>query len=252
MRIDDNFDPQMGFVRRQGVIKHRAEVRWRPRPRVHRWPAPDLDFPRDRVVHTPGRISGKPGTGFGSGLHLGYRRLRSGCPWIAATSFWKQPFEITPDVTIPSGGYHFDSLRTFINPHSGRRISGTIRTSWGEFFDGRILGATVGPIVKVNPNLSLELGYSINNVSLPHGDFSSRVVNTTVNYNFSTKLLTSTTIQHNNIGGGFPGELEAELYLPSRRRSVHRLPRKPRFGRSLFRPCWVAHCWSNSPTLFDF
>ena len=202
MRIDDNFDPQMGFVRRQGVIKHRAEVRWRPRPQFidglrQIWISPEMEWFTRQEGFLESREQGLGlvsiwNTGDFAGMSLDRRY-----------EFLEEPFEITPDVTIPSGGYHFDSLRTFINPHSGRRISGTIRTSWGEFFDGRILGATLAPIVKVNPNLSLELGYSINNVSLPHGDFSARVVNTTVNYNFSNRLLTSTTIQHNNIGGGF-------------------------------------------------
>ena len=78
-----------------------------------------------------------------------------------------------------------------------------MRATYGEFFDGRIVGATFTPIVKINQNLSVEPSYSFNDVSLPAGDFTSRVVNARVNYNFSTKLLTSTTIQHNNIGGGF-------------------------------------------------
>ena len=240
MRIDDNFDPQMGFVRRKGVIKQRAEIRWRPRPESidairQFWISPEVETYTRQEGFLESR---EQGVGLVSvwktGDFIGMQPERK-------YEFLEEPFEITPDVTIPKGGYHFDRVRTFIQPHTGRRISGTFRTVWGEFFDGRIIGATLAPIIKVNPNLSLELGYSINNVSLSTGNFSARVVNAQINYNFNTKLLTSTTIQHNNIGGGFlvnwrlnyiyrPGD---DLFIVYRESRDLDDPRQALLGRTL-------------------
>lgn len=201
-RIDDNFDPQVGFVRREGITRDRLDFRWRPRPKNSKiirqyWFSSEHEWFRRQKGFLETRANS---------LFLGAILKGSDLAGVSMDNLYEfldEPFEIAPDVTIPRGGYHFRDLRLSVRSSSGRRISGGVRATYGEFFDGRIVGATFTPIVKINQNLSVEPSYSFNDVSLPAGDFTSRVVNARVNYNFSTKLLTSTTIQHNNIGGGF-------------------------------------------------
>lgn len=201
-RIDDNFDPQVGFVRRAGVIKHRAEGRWRPRPENSRlirqyWFTSDNEW----FTRQEGFLESRSNTLFGGAVL--HSNDFTGVALEHRYEFLDAPFEIAPDITIRPGSHRFDNLRFLFRSHSGRRVSGALQVRGGEFFDGHIAGANLSPLLKVNPNLSLGLGYSINNASLPGGDFSARVVNARVNLNFSKRLLTSTTIQHNNIGGGF-------------------------------------------------
>ena len=201
-RIDDNFDPQIGFVRRSGIIKHRAQLRWRPRPQnssiirqywfntEHEWFTRQEGFQESRKNFFFVGAVFEPREFTGVFVNRNYE-------------FLDEPFEIAPDIVIPAGGYQFEEYGFLFNTHRGRRLSTSFRGSLGEFFDGRMVGATLDPLIKINSHLSLGMGYSVNRVSLPAGNFTAHVTNTQVNYNFSNKLLMSTTLQHNNISGGF-------------------------------------------------
>lgn len=240
-RIDDNFDPQIGFVRRQGVIRHRGEFRWRPRPansRIlrqywfsteHEWFTRQEGFLESRSNSLfLGAVLEPVGDFVGVSIDRRYE-------------FLNEPFAITPQITIPRGGYPFQQFRLLWRSHTGRRISGVFRASLGDFFDGQIKGLNLRPAVKINHHLSLDLGYSINEITLPRGAFTSQVINTGINLNLSTKLLTSATIQHNNINGGFlfnwrlnyiyrPGD---DLFIVYRESRDFDDPNQALLGRSL-------------------
>ena len=47
--------------------------------------------------------------------------------------------------------------------------------------------------------LFLDLGYALDNVNLPFGDFTSHLINARSSYAFSNKWLTSTTIQYSSL-----------------------------------------------------
>jgi hypothetical protein len=51
----------------------------------------------------------------------------------------------------------------------------------------------------VNDTLSLNVGYTFDDVSLPWGAFTSHVINNRINYAFSNRWLTSGTIQYSNL-----------------------------------------------------
>ncbi len=131
-----------------------------------------------------------------------------------------EPFEIRPGIIIPVGDYRwwFNVLR--FNTDPGRRFSagGNFQNNTN-FFGGKLNGFIFTPSFRVTNNLSLEVDYTINHARFNAGSyrdvegnspeeditFTDHVINSRVNYNFSNRLLTSTSIQFNNSGDDFVG-----------------------------------------------
>ena len=111
------------------------------------------------------------------------------------------PFSIRPDITIPVGTYRgSDVLATWSGaPH--RRISGPLLRYRYEsgFFGGDRHELQIQPQIAVNDALSLSVGYLLDDVNLPWGDFTSHVINKRVSYAFSNRWLTSATVQYSNL-----------------------------------------------------
>ena len=58
-------------------------------------------------------------------------------------------------------------------------------------------------LVKFNKHLSVQVNHEYNSVSLPGGSFVAQVINSRINYNFTSKLLTSAAIQYDNVSEEF-------------------------------------------------
>ncbi len=67
------------------------------------------------------------------------------------------------------------------------------------FFGGRRIELRVEPQIKLSEALSFDVSYVLDEVDLPQGDFTSQVINTRANYSFSTKWLTSATVQYSSL-----------------------------------------------------
>ena len=112
-----------------------------------------------------------------------------------------EPFEIQREITIPVGSYRsWDGVFNFNGaPH--RRISGQLfryRYERG-FFAGDRHEMRIQPQIALNDTLSLNVGYALDAVKMPWGDFTSHVINNRINYAFSNRWLTSATIQYSNL-----------------------------------------------------
>ncbi len=113
------------------------------------------------------------------------------------------PFDIRPgEISIPVGTYPGWDAVLFWDGAPQRRIAGPglfrYRYEWG-FFGGRRIELRIQPQFKLSDALSVDLNYALNEVDMPWGNFSSKVVNTRINYAFSNRWLTSATVQYSNL-----------------------------------------------------
>ena len=110
--VGDNFNPEVGFVRRDDMRRNFAQARFSPRPRRPQ---------RHPQVHLPG-VAGlhRERRAAGSRRATADRRVRARVPerrppQRAATpttyEFLPAPFRIAAGVTLPVGGYDFDNVR---------------------------------------------------------------------------------------------------------------------------------------------
>jgi hypothetical protein len=199
--VDRDFDPQIGFVLRDNMTKHRFRLAWKPRP--------GIDFIRQFWVSTThqfyqshdGFLESRENEAF-FGLRLESGDFLGAGPVFNYESL-DEPFEIHPDVTIPEGDYEFYQTTAWARFFSGRRIAGGARMAVGQFYDGTLLSLSFDPSITINEHLSVDLSYGHSKADLPWGSFTAQVINSRFNVNLSNKLMTSTTVQYDNVSDEF-------------------------------------------------
>ena len=202
--IEDNFNPEIGFVRRDNIRRTTASGRFSPRPSSIDWVrrfslSAGLDYTQsadDRVLETR-----QQDVAFEVQLENSDRFT------VSATDRYellRQPFTIAPGVTVPVGGYGFRSILVGYAFGQQRPVSGLIAVGTGELWNGDITVVELGRgRVEVTPQLSVEPSLSLNWVELPEGNFATSLSRVRVSYTVSPRMFFSGLLQHNFSGNTF-------------------------------------------------
>ena len=202
--IEDNFNPEIGFVRRDNIRRTTASGRFSPRPSSIDWVrrfslSAGLDYTQsadDRVLETR-----QQDVAFEVQLENSDRFT------VSATDRYellRQPFTIAPGVTVPGGGYGFRSVLVGYAFGQQRPVSGLIAVGTGELWNGDITVVELGRgRVEVTPQLSVEPSLSFNWVELPEGNFATSLSRVRVSYTVSPRMFFSGLLQHNSSGNTF-------------------------------------------------
>ena len=203
LRVGDHFNPEVGFLRRYDMRRSFGLFRFSPRPaasrlvRKYSWTG-SLAY----IENGAGRTETRDGAAeFGIEFHSGDRvQLTYGHTY----EFLSQPFDIASDVTLPIGGYDFETVRAVVNLGQQRRISGSFVLEYGDFYSGRktTIGWGFGR-VNVSPHFSLEPSVSMNRVELPEGEFTVELVDMRAIYTMTPRMFVSALLQVNSESNGF-------------------------------------------------
>ncbi len=196
--VGKNFNPEVGFLRRDDFRRTSASVYFSPRPasiqaiRQFTWQANfnyienGAGIVETREARASFRTEFETSDVFSVDAASTYERL-------------EQPFEIHTDVTIPPGRYEFTDVTLGFLLGRQRRANGRLSFQFGQFFDGdvRSLGLSAGRIA-VLPQFSLEPSASVDRVDLPHGSFTTTVLRTRANYSFTPRMFVSGLFQYSS------------------------------------------------------
>ena len=196
--VGDAFNPEVGFVRRDDMRRTFVSGRFSPRlvsnPTVRRfvWEA-SLEY----IENTAGQLETRQRS-----LRFSTEFQNSDRINVDADrrfEFLVRPFEVSDGVTIPVGGYDFNSVRASYTMGQQRRISGRFSFEHGGFFDGdqTEIGFEQGRI-EITPQFSIEPSLSINWIDLPHGTFTTRLYRTRTTYTFTPRMFVSSLLQYNS------------------------------------------------------
>ena len=197
--VEDNFVPEVGFVRRDDFRRTFVSGRFSPRPAaiesVRRFvfqTSLDYTLTADTNVLETRQNQLRVATEFENSDQLRVDLTRS-------YELLEDLFEIADGVAIPVGGYTFSDVSLSYQLGAQRRTSGSFSVQRGAFFSGDItaVGFTRGRLV-LTPQLSVEPGISINWVDLPEGAFTTNLVTTRVNYTFTPRMFFSGLLQYNS------------------------------------------------------
>jgi hypothetical protein len=207
LKVGDNFNPEVGLVRRDDFKRSFGSLRFSPRPRAIRavrkftWEA-SLDYLENGAGQLETRtLSGRFNTEFQTSDQFSVETSNN-------HELLVRPFTIATGVTIPTGVYDFSDAQVSYSFGQQRRASGTVSLTYGHFYDGTI--ATFGYSggrVSVTDQLSVEPSLSINRVELPHGDFTTRLVRARTDYAFSPRMFASGLLQYNTSDNTFSSNL---------------------------------------------
>ena len=198
LAVGANFNPEVGFVRRDDFRRTFAEFRYTPRPRslrsVRRFVfIPSLDYFNDGAGLLETRLQQLLlGAEFENG-----DRLFTGI--TDNFEFLKRPFRIARDVSVPIGGYSFVNTKVVYALGEQRPVAGAITVERGGFFGGE--KTSVGynrPRVSLGAQLTVEPSLSVNYITLPEATFTSTLVATRATYTVTPRMFVSALLQFNS------------------------------------------------------
>ena len=195
--VEDNFIPEVGFVRRDNIARTTGSARFSPRPRSVDWIRRFVFEGSLDYVETAdtGLVETRLGeVGFQTELENSDRVSVS----VADTyEFLIQPFQIAPGVVIPVGGHRFSNVTMSYSFGQQRPVSGSIAIQRGQFWTGDATRLTISRgRIEVTPQLSVEPSGEVNWVDLPEGAFTSYLARTRVNYTFTPRMFFSGLLQY--------------------------------------------------------
>jgi len=200
--VGDDFNPEIGFVRRRGFRQTTLGGRFSHRPSSIRWIrrltlAADLGyFENERMGWVESRNrGGRFQVEFGNGDYFG----------LEYTDTFENLVEETEisGANVPTGGYSFQNVEASYLFGQQRPISGNVSVRGGRFYSGDILAAGIsGGRIEVLPQLTLEPSLEFNWIDLPElqefkGQFNQHVARTRLTYSLSSRTFLSGLIQYN-------------------------------------------------------
>ncbi len=195
--IDPGFSPGIGFVRaRERLIGVRGSIK----PRPKRWGIRQFEVTPSTVwYHDHERVlrSRESNLTLATAFESGDR-----IEIVPFDSYERvvRPFPIGPGVVLPVGNYDWSGLTVNLRSYNGRKVSGNVSLSAGDFYDGTKKTLTLTGDLRPNKTLSINPSYQINDVHLSPGSFVTHLFGLRTNLSFSRNLLTSAFAQYNSAG----------------------------------------------------
>ena len=202
-RVNENFNPALGFVSRTGVDLKRGAVGYTSRFRNHRWlrtihSGVDIrrwDWLDERGIQTgeyrltPFTISTQAGdflrpivARFVEGIYEGGRQPLSNV-----------------GITLPLARHEWDRYGAFFQSSQNRPVDIKLVYFAGEFYTGDRVSGEIGLGWRASSKFQISGSYSLWDVELPEGEFMFREIDARTEWAFSSTLSWVNVVQYNNI-----------------------------------------------------
>ena len=198
LTIDKNFNPEVGVLRRVDMRKNYAQARFSPRIRRYKRVRKLSSIGQFTYLEdSAGRLSTRIADGefavelqnsdrFAVGINQDYEYL-------------PRVFTIVPGARVPVGGYEFTTGRVGYTMGQQRKLSGSLQFEKGSFYNGTKTTVSFNRSrINVLPQLSLEPSLSLNWITLPTGDFATKLVGSRITYTLTPLLFASALVQYNS------------------------------------------------------
>ena len=195
--VGDGFEPEVGFLARRDYRKLDGFALRRVRP--NRWLGlhelrPHISY---RGFWNP---DGFQETGY---LHFdNHWEWPSGFEIHTGINFTlegvREPFEIAEGVTVEEGTYEHSEVALVLFTNEGLPLSFSLRATIGGFFGGDRVALSPTLRWRVGEAFQTELGWNLNDVQLPGGDFETHLGRLRISYSFTPKLFVQALAQYND------------------------------------------------------
>ncbi len=206
--VGDNFNPEVGLVRRDNFRRFSSFVRFSPRPRSIESIRQVRLFTRYERIESLDTDALETEV-FGGGLSVEFENSDR-LSVFASINFeqLETSLPVSSAVSVPVGDYDFKSLSLNYGLGGQRRVSGFLSVQIGEFYNGTIrsVGYRRGRI-SVTDRFSLEPSVSFNDVKLPAGDFTTTLVGLRADYAFSPLMFVGGLVQYDSDSDSFSSNL---------------------------------------------
>jgi len=197
--VERNFNPEVGFLRRENFRRSYGMFRFSPRP-----PGPSpirkyqFETAFDHFTDTNGRLESQQAQ-VQAGMDL-----QNADEWRVEFrnnyEYLDEPFEIADGLFLPVGAYRFNDAEASYTIGPQRKVNGTILAGGGQFFDGTRTVLGYRGRIEVTSRLGVEPGISVNWVDLAEGSFVAKLLTARVTYNLSPRKALMGLVQYNSEG----------------------------------------------------
>ncbi len=204
-RVEENFNPAVGFVNNRDVQDHHLNLGYR------QFYAPTAFF-RSIALLAEGYRQENLDDGTLNNENLGIRLTsftNTNDSYWTRYIYYKevlhQPFTIyrasdgSRTITIPAGEYSWDEGFIGMSFGGQRRLSGSLMMFAGEYYDGSHFQKNGNITWRPNRNFSLAFTFNENAIKLPDGNFTVRLYGINSQYAFSSTLSWSNLVQYDNV-----------------------------------------------------
>jgi hypothetical protein len=196
--VGDNFNPDVGYVRRDDMQKSSGQFRFSPRPAANRivrrfsWATAGTYIENgSRQVET---------RTWNSEFAIEFQNSDRFAVGFGDTyEFAPQPVRIV-GLTVPVGEYDYTTGFVAVNFGRQRPVSGNVSLERGSFYSGHKTTLSISQgRVNLTPQLSIEPSYLGNWVDLREGASTTHLVGSRVTYTMTPKMFTSALLQYNTL-----------------------------------------------------
>jgi hypothetical protein len=194
-QVGEDFSPGTGFVRRTGIRHTYATLGAHPRPGLS-WlfevnPYAEVHYITDleNLLQTR-ELRG--------GLGLDLRGAGAlDLTWTDRFERLADEFPVRSDVTVPAGDYGTTEWGLRYQSDQGRRLSGNLSLTTGDFWSGERTSLSLSGDWRVSPFLAIQASVSHNDVSLLEGAFTADVFGAQAKFAPTPWLVAATFVQYN-------------------------------------------------------
>jgi len=197
--VGESFNPEVGFLTRTGGFRY-YELMFM---RIVR--DSNLKWLKDWNPHISMRNYYKQDGYYQSGwLHADLTEVefadggRFGPEFNLYHEGLQQPFQISPGVIVPVGGYTYPSLGLDWTTNPSAPFNLVLRSDVGGFYDGTRNGQTLTLTLRRGATISTSLVYDYQRVWLDEGDFTRNLIGTRVAYFFTPRIFLQSLMQYSN------------------------------------------------------
>jgi hypothetical protein len=213
-RVEEGFNPDLGFVAREGYSKKEALLRRSIRP--ERWGIRRVSFRSNNFWYDSLRHDARESSTNSLECEV---ELESGdVIAVQANREFEhlfEPFALDRGLVFPTGGYTFTSTELDYTSDPSRRLGLDLEGVAGDFYDGTTRQYGGDAWYVFSPHLRAAGGVFNVQVSSPHGRVDWTLWDARVDYTASSTLSASAYLQHNSSTGSNVLNLRMRWILPN-------------------------------------
>jgi hypothetical protein len=211
--VQDNFNPEMGFVQRKGFRRPQFRIfftpspesgpikRWNPHWSIRRLYGFDGELETERLHHD---------------LEVFLRNGGSlSVVWNKNQELLRVPFEIHPGVIVPAGKYAFSEYQVTAASDPSARVFGDMELSFGQLFDGDLRTYDFILGFRTGAKFVTELNFVNTGVDADWGRFNTNLGRLRATYSFTPYRFIQALVQYNSRGQLFSSNVRLGLTTPS-------------------------------------
>ena len=195
--VGDDFNPEVGFLRREDFKRNYAQARFSPRPngstRVLKY---GLEASVDYITDNDFRLESQQLQAQGRIDFLNGDQVE--LELEDSAEVLDEAFELTEDILVPVGSYRFSTVRASYDLGPRRRVTGRISASRGGFYGGTRTETRYRGRIEVSSNVSLEPTIALNWIDIPQGTTTLELFGTRATWTITPRMLASALVQYNS------------------------------------------------------